>query len=192
MKRWLGVLTCGSLLLTAATAAGYWHFGGSLLLTLAITFGTTAYHFCMRLLVGALVCGVMGKRVDVWKWWFRPRTFEEPLYRRLQVRRWKGRMPAYEPSLFSPEVHSWEEIAREMCRAEVTHEVIAVLSFLPLIMAPVFGAFWVFFLTSVAAAGFDLLFVAIQRYNRPRVLRVCARGGFPDRDTKVIEKGRAK
>lgn len=84
-------------------------------------------------------------------------------------------MPTYQPESFSLQKHTPAEIAQAMCQAEVTHEIIVALSFLPLLMAVPFGDFWVFFLTSLAAAGFDLLFVIIQRYNRPRILALIER-----------------
>ena len=62
-----------------------------------------------------------------------------------------------------------------MCQAELVHEAIVLLSFLPLTMTPVFGAMTVFLLTSLAAACFDTLFVLMQRYNRPRILALLER-----------------
>ena len=59
-----------------------------------------------------------------------------------------------------------------MCGAEIVHEIIMVLSFLPLLAIPVFGAFPVFLITSVLAALFDGVFVMAQRYNRPRLVRI--------------------
>ena len=47
-----------------------------------------------------------------------------------------------------------------------------VCSFLPLLMVPLFGEFWVFFITSLLSALFDSLFVIAQRYNRPRMERL--------------------
>ena len=58
-----------------------------------------------------------------------------------------------------------------MCGAEVVHEVILVLSFLPLLAAFPFGSFGVFLITSLLAALYDLSFVIMQRFNRPRILR---------------------
>ena len=58
-----------------------------------------------------------------------------------------------------------------MCQAEIVHEVIVVLSFLPLLAAIPFGAFPVFLITSLLAAMYDLTFVIMQRYNRPRILK---------------------
>lgn len=145
------------------------------LLSLAITFGTTGYHLTMRLAVGGLANLTLNNQVDYRLAWFRPRAFEGPLYEALGVKKWKGKLPAYDPSLFSLRAHSLEEIAQAMCQAELVHEAIVLLSFLPLAMVPVFGAFPVFLLTSLAAACFDALFVLMQRYNRPRILALLAR-----------------
>ena len=147
----------------------------SVLLTLAITFAATAYHFDMRLLVGVLVNGIFHNRMDCTHKWFRLRPFEATLYAALHVKRWKGKLPTYAPEWFSLRTHSPEEIAQAMCQAEIVHEIIVVLSFLPLCVVPRFGAFWVFLITSLLSAGFDLLFVVAQRYNRPRVLRLARR-----------------
>ena len=49
------------------------------------------------------------------------------------------------------------------------------MSFLPLLASVPFGAFWVFFLTSLGGAVFDLSLVILQRYNRPRVVRLARR-----------------
>lgn len=140
-------------------------------LPFAITFGTCFYHFAMRLLAGHLLNGIMGNRADYKKPWYQLRPFETRLYKTLKVKKWKGSMPTYDPSLFDPSLHSWEEIAQAMCQAEVVHEIIVVLSFLPLLAAIPFGSFFVFLITSLLAALYDLSFVIIQRYNRPRVLK---------------------
>ena len=155
--------------------AAYLHLRSGVCLTLAITFGTTAYHFIMRLLVGAAVGSGMKNRADYTSWWYRPRPWEEGFYRLLRVKSWKGRLPTYDPNAFSPRVHSWDEIAQATCQSEVVHEVIIPLSFLPLFAARWFGAFPVFLITSVCGAFLDLLFVLMQRYNRPRVVKLAQR-----------------
>lgn len=59
-----------------------------------------------------------------------------------------------------------------MCQAELVHETIVVLSFVPIIPSVlVFGDLPVFIITSLAAAIIDVTFVIIQRYNRPRIIR---------------------
>ena len=134
----------------------------------AITFGTFFYHFAMRLLVGALIPA----RFDPKSPWFQSRPWEQRLYKRLKLRRWKDRLPTYAPRLFSPGHYPPDKIAVHMCQAEVVHEVIVLCSFIPLLFSLFFGAFPVFLITSILSAAVDMLFVLLQRYNRPRLLRL--------------------
>jgi len=172
MAKTMKITAALSTLAAAAAIATYCIFRKALLLSLAITFCTIAYHFIMRLIVGIVVDGILNNHADYTKKWFQPRTFEAPLYRLLRVKKWKKNMPSYDPSLFSAKEHSPEEIVQAMCQAEIVHEIIALLSFLPLFASIRFDSFWVFFITSVLSAGFDLMFVIMQRYNRPRLLRI--------------------
>lgn len=164
-----------SVCVTVLCAGLFWYTKAEVLLTLAITFGTIAYHFLMRLIVGGLINGLMHNRMDVSRPWFSEKKFEKKLYQKLRVKKWKGHMPTYDPEVFSAEKHSLDEIAQAMCQAETVHEVIFALSFLPLVATVWFGAFPVFLITSLCAAAFDGAFVIVQRYNRPRVLRLAKR-----------------
>ena len=138
----------------------------------AITFGTCFYHFTMRLLVGYILNRKMQNKADYRKVRYQLRPFETKLYQWLQAKHWKGNMPTFDPTCFDPKLHSWEEIAQAMCQAEIVHEIIIPLSFLPLLAAIPFGAFPVFLITSLLAALYDLSFVVIQRFNRPRVIKL--------------------
>lgn len=149
--------------------------GGGIWLALAVTFGTTAYHLGARLLVGHAFDHWMGNRADLTRRWYQPRPWEEKLYRVLRVKSWKDRMPTFYPDEFSPEKHSLDEIAQTMCQSELVHETNVLISFLPLAAAILLGAFWVFFITSLGGALFDLSLVILQRYNRPRILRLAQR-----------------
>lgn len=100
---------------------------------LAITAGTFAYHLLMRLAVGLAFDVTLNNRVDYRHGWFRLRSSEEKLYERLRVGCWKAKMPTYDPEVFDRHTYSWEEIAQAMCQAEMVHEVIAVLSFVPIL-----------------------------------------------------------
>lgn len=142
---------------------------------LCITAGTFAYHLLMRLAVGLAFDVTLHNRVDYRRGWFRLRPFEAALYDRLRVGRWKAALPTYDPQAFDRHRHSWEEIVQAMCQAELVHEVIAVLSFLPVLASVWLGETAVFVITSVLAAAFDLTFVIVQRYNRPRVLKIVER-----------------
>lgn len=150
-------------------------FPNELFLTLSITFGTIFYHLGMRLLVGFVVDRIMNNKADYTKKWYQVGKTEAKLYKFLNVKKWKGNMPTYDPEVFSLEKHTWDEIAQAMCQAEVVHEINCVISFLPILAASVFGALPVFIITSVLACLYDLLFVMIQRYNRPRIVRMIKR-----------------
>lgn len=142
---------------------------------LAITFGTTAYHLLMRLLVGWIFDKLMHNKANYNRQWYKQSAWEVKLYQRLRVKEWKGRMPTYDPECFNPRKHTWGEIAQAMCQAELVHEVIVLLSFVPIIAAYWLGVLPVFAITSVVAACFDMMFVVMQRYNRPRVIRLAER-----------------
>ena len=169
---------------SAVYAFLFFRLGGGIWLTLAVTCGTAAYHLGVRLLVGRAYDRWMGNRADLTRKWYQPRPWEEPLYRRLRVKSWKDRMPTFYPDEFSPKKHSWSEIAQTMCQSELVHETNILVSFLPLAAAVPFGAFWVFFLTSLGGALFDLSLVILQRYNRPRILRLAQR-----QDRRKVRQG---
>ena len=81
-------------------------------------------------------------------------------------------MPTYKPEYFSIKEHTWDEIAQAMCQAELVHETIVIFSLVPMLFCVLWGSFWIFFITSLLAALFDLSFVVMQRYNRPRVVKI--------------------
>ena len=141
-------------------------------LSLCISFGTVFYHLAMRLAVGHVYDHAMQNRANLSSRYWQLRPWEKDLYEKLGVKKWKGNMPTYDPELFSPQNHSWEEIAQAMCQAELVHTTIIPLSFLPLLAAIPWGSFGVFLITSLLAACSDAIFVIMQRYNRPRIMRL--------------------
>lgn len=171
MKILAGVFT----VLFLAFVILYQFYKNGFVLTMGITFGTCSYHFLMRLAVGTIVDFLFHNRMDYQKWWFRPHSFEKKLYEVLRVKNWKKYLPTYDPDTFSSEKHTLDEIAQATCQSEVVHELIVLLSFLPLVFAIPFGSFAVFLITSLIAALFDLTFVIVQRYNRPRLLKIVKR-----------------
>ena len=126
----------------------------------------------MRLTVGHIYDHTMQNRANLSSKHWQLRPWEKSFYEKLGVKKWKGNMPTYDPELFSPQKHSWEEIAQAMCQAELVHTTIIPLSFLPLLAAIPWGSFGVFLITSLLAACYDAIFVIMQRYNRPRIMRL--------------------
>ena len=171
MKRWTllsGLLALAGALLWALSRR-------SAILTFAITSSTVFYHLGKRLLIGAAFDRLLNNRTDFRKGWYQIASWEKALYAKLRVRQWKKRMPTYDSKLFDPSLHAWSDIAKAMCQAELIHEVNVAASFLPLLFSVWLGGFPAFMITSILAAGYDLLFVIMQRYNRPRVLRLAER-----------------
>ena len=147
----------------------------TIFLSCAIAAGTTCYHFVMRLAVGYFVRLMAHKELNDENRWFREKAFERALYRRLKVKYWKEKMPTYNPEDFSIRDDRLEKMIQTMCISELVHEIIVLLSFIPVLFALAFDSFPVFMTTSIIAALFDSCFVIMQRYNRPRVKKILAR-----------------
>ena len=161
--------------LTILTVVLYNATSIDIILTFAITLGTTSYHFIM----------------DYTKSWYQVSNFENRIYKKLNVKKWKNRMPTYDSSLFDTKIHSLHEIVQAMCQAELVHEMIVVLSFVPIVAGVWFGEYPVFVITSILAAMFDLIFVMIQRYNRQRVIKLMKyKEGKSKKDVREDDKGR--
>ena len=143
------------------------------LLAAAISTGTTFYHFAMRLAVGWFVPRTMPSPRHLK--WFQTKPFEQKLYKKLRVKHWKDHMPTYAPASFSLQENTLEQIVDNCCVSEAVHEVIILFSFVPLLFAFWWGIFPVFLITSLLAAAIDGSFVIIQRYNRPRLVRILAK-----------------
>lgn len=167
--------TIFSFIASAAASLPFYGFNEDVYLTLAIIFGTVFYHLGIRLLIGALYDAGMKNHADYTKKWYQLRPWESRLYEVLNVKAWKGKMPTYNPRSFSGEERTWDEIAQAMCQSELVHETNIIFSFIPVIASKWFGAFDVFLITSVCGAAVDLLFAVMQRYNRPRVIKISLR-----------------
>lgn len=175
MSKIMKLITAFSFVATIITTILFHWYDMDLFLTLAITFGTTAYHLGIRLLVGLLFNLIMKNQADYTKKWYQIHPWENKLYQRLKVKTWKSKMPTFDPEIFSSQKHTWDEIAQAMCQSELVHETNIILSFIPLAASLCFGSFYVFLITSICGALFDLLFVIMQRYNRPRIIRIALR-----------------
>ena len=141
----------------------------------AISTGTTFYHFAMRLLAGWIVPRFFRNASQHQSSWFRPRPFEPALHAALKVKKWKDHMPTYDPASFSLKDNTLEQIIRASCVSEAVHEVIVLFSFIPILFSRFWGALPVFVITSLMAALFDCCFILMQRYNRPRLVRILSK-----------------
>lgn len=141
---------------------------GAVLWTGVTTF-TILYHFWGRILLGKLTAHFP---IHHRHWWFKERFFEKRLYKLLRVRKWKEKVLTFDPAAFDVTAHTYEELANTMSKAETDHWINEVLSLTTLLFPLIWGEFWIFFGTAIVAMLFDAQFIVVQRYNRPRVLRV--------------------
>lgn len=135
---------------------------------------TTMYHFWVRIIMGN-VSKLFKKHINYKQWWFKEKGFEKELYKFLRVKEWKGKALTYNPESFSLKQHSLEEIANTMVKSEVDHWINETISLSTLLFIIPWGKTWAFVISAIAAMIFDSQFIIIQRYNRPRILRVLKR-----------------
>ena len=140
-----------------------------------ITIGVTLYHFAMRLAVGTIVNLIMKNIADHENLWFREKRFEIKLYKLIGVRRWKKYLPTYDPDTFDTKEKTVREIVGATCQAELIHEIIMALSLLPMLLIPILGGAAALIITSVLAMLIDSAFVILQRYNRPKLVKIFKR-----------------
>ena len=181
MRRTFYIALVCSGALTSALAVLCFLYGGSVLITLTTTVGTTFFHFAMRLCVGYAVEKCFPKKIDLQGFWFREHRWEKGVYKRLRVRKWAKKVPTFKPEQFDLNTHTYGELARQMCLSEVVHEVIVLCGFLSLLFCLFFedplANLAPFLITAILAGLYDLQFVILQRYNRPRVVRLMQREG---------------
>ena len=127
------------------------------------------YHLWTRIIFGNVTKFF---KPDYNNLWFREKNFERYLYRLLRVHSWKDKALTYNPEEFSLRERSYEEIAQAMTKAELDHWVNQLISLASILFALLWGQWWIFILTAIAAMVFDGQFILIQRYNRPRILKL--------------------
>ncbi|MDE7361632.1 MAG: hypothetical protein K2N38_06845 [Oscillospiraceae bacterium] len=174
-KRVMYICAIVSMALMFAAFGIYRLNGARICINVGITSMTVCYHFTIRLFIGNILDVIMHNEVDWRKPWFREKQFEEKLYKKLKVKRWKDSMPTVDENAFSLVKQPMECIIGATCQAEVVHELCVLASLAAILFAIPFGSFWVFLITSILGAALDMMFVIMQRYNRPRLLRALQR-----------------
>jgi len=132
---------------------------------------TIMYHFWVRIIMGN-VSKLFKKHINYKQWWFKEKGFEKGLYKLLRVKEWKDKALTYNPESFSLKQHPLEEIANTMVKSEVDHWINELISLSTLLFIIPWGRTWAFVISAMAAMIFDSQFIIIQRYNRPRILKV--------------------
>ena len=146
-------------------------YKSSVVLWIGITAFTIMYHFWLRIIMGN-VTKLFKNHINYKQNWFKEKEFEKDLYKLLRVKEWKGKALTYNPELFSLKDNSLDDIAHTMCKAELDHWVNEIISLTTLAFSLLWGEFWIFCITAIAAMIFDAQFIVIQRFNRPRIARI--------------------
>ena len=147
-------------------------YRNDVILWIGITAFTIMYHFWVRIIMGN-VSKLFKKHINYKQAFFKERKFEKGLYKFLRVKDWKGKALTYNPESFSLKEHSLEEIANTMTKSEVDHWINEIISFISILFSFIWPElFWAFLISAIVAMVFDSQFIIIQRYNRPRVMKI--------------------
>ena len=147
-------------------------FENNVVLLVGIIAFTIMYHFWVRLIMGN-VSKLFKKHISYKNWWFKEKFFEKKLYKFLRVKEWKGKALTYNPEQFSLKENSLDDIANTMAKSEVDHWINELISISTMFFSILWRHLWIAFVVSaIVAMIFDSQFIIIQRYNRPRVIRV--------------------
>ena len=161
--------------LIAAVCFGLYYLGtykcGIVLWTGIVSF-MILYHFGLRILMG-LVTKTF--KINYSHPWYRPRKFEEGLYKLLQVRRWKEKVLTFEPDKYDYQNVTLEELATTMSKSELDHWINELISIFSISFIFIWGCVPAFVITAALAMLFDAQFIIVQRYNRPIVIRLINR-----------------
>ena len=163
-------------ILSVLCLSGYYgeYTENDIVLWTGITAFTITYHFWGRIILGN-VSKLFRKYINYKQWWFKERKFEKKLYEILKVKKWKGKALTYNPEQFDLKQNSLEQILNTMTKSEVDHWINEAISISTMIFGLIWGETWIFVLTAIAAMIFDGQFIVIQRYNRPRIIKILER-----------------
>ena len=141
-------------------------------LILGVVVFTIMYHFWVRIIMGN-VSKLFKKHINYNQKWFKERKFEKKLYKLLKVKKWKGKALTYNPEQFDLKENSLEELINTMTKSEVDHWINEIISVTTMFFGFIWKELWLaFIISAIAAMIFDGQFIVIQRYNRPRVLKI--------------------
>lgn len=160
-------------------------FVNEIVLWIGIVSFTILYHFWGRIILGN-ISKLFRRFISYKSWWFKERDFEKELYEKLQVKKWKKNALTYNPEQFDLKENSIEKVLQTMTKSEVDHWINELVSISTMFFGLLWGHTWIFVLTALAAMIFDAQFIIIQRYNRPRMIRVL--GMEKGREARKVEE----
>lgn len=109
---------------------------------------------------------------------YKPLDFEAGLYKKLRVKQWQNTLPDMSrilPKLMPPKKMTADygsrlpRMLQETCVAEFIHVLLSILGFGAVFIV---GGVWGWIISIVYFLAGNLPYIIIQRYNRPRLLRL--------------------
>ena len=109
---------------------------------------------------------------------YKPLDFEAGLYKKLRVKQWQNTLPDMSrilPKLMPPKKMTADygsrlpRMLQETCVAEFIHVLLSILGFGAVFIV---GGAWGWIISIVYFLAGNLPYIIIQRYNRPRLLRL--------------------
>ena len=155
--------------------------------TILISLLNTAFwlvlHFGTGLFFSYLPKKIQLKLYDYTRSYYKVSDKEKQILSVLKVSRWKDALPQFnmlfdKSTIGNISAEHIQAFIRETCKAEIVHLSIAVLGFLSLLFPVTLNDmeyFPLYLCIAVFIALCQLPFVLIQRYNRPRLLRLLKR-----------------
>lgn len=143
--------------------------GNEVMLIIGIVMLNAGYQVITRLLVGSICEGIFENGINSSSDWFKTSEFEERFYGSVGIKYLKRALPKCERTDFSLRRQSIQDIIDAGCEIEAEHEINIGVSMLGILFAVPFGYTWVFIVFAAVAVLYDLVFIAVQRYNRPRL-----------------------
>lgn len=101
--------------------------------------------------------------------------FEERMFKKFNIKKWKNKAPVYEPEEFDIKKNNKEQLIINMCNAELVHEFNILFGYVSIVLSVFMGYVWLFIIASLLAGLVDCVFIMIQRYNRPRAMKLLFR-----------------
>lgn len=111
---------------------------------------------------------------------FRQHKWENSFYTTLKVKNWKTKFGTYDKSLFKVDGASLSKTVIVTAQSELVHLVAACLSFVPLFLCQYFSNIPLLIVLCILFSALNLPYIIIQRYNRPRIMRL--KGKFSQKD----------
>lgn len=179
MKKFVYGVSIASMVLMFIFFIMYINTKSNNILIFGIVMMIICYHLVVRIAVTTLFNAFCTPEiVNPNEHRFQQKDFEKGLYRKIGVRLWKNSFSSFDPNNFSLRFYSIDELIFEGCKAEMVHKVCFFVGLLSLIFTVWFGAFTIYLAAAVFGAIYDLAIIVVQRFNRPRLMRIAATGKY--------------